>query len=480
MDTVFDETFLWGGATAANQCEGAYQADGRGLSIVDLLPDEAHGRNQAMRHTRREDLTKTYDYYPSHEATGFYYHYLEDLDLLQEMGIKAFRTSISWTRILPNGDDLVPNEAGIQFYKKLFQACKQRNIEPIITLCHFDMPVSLYQRYNGWQSREMIDIFLRYCQIVFTQFKDNVKYWIPFNEINMILHVPLLGGGMVIDQPEAANNIKYQAAHHQLVANAKAVKLAKEINPDNQVGCMLAAGSFYPFSCHPKDILASMHQSHTNYFFSDVQVRGVYPGYAKRLFKEQQIELTMNSDDELILKTYPVDFISFSYYASRLAGVTPQAQASTVDGNAVSTLKNPYLPISDWGRHIDPIGLRITMNELYDRYQKPLFIVENGLGAYDQVEADGSIKDDYRISYVKDHLVQLSEAMKDGVQCLGYLAWGIIDCVSAGTGEMDKRYGFVYVDKNNQGEGTLKRFKKQSFYWYQEVIKTSGASLLQK
>ena len=322
-----------------------------------------------------------------------------------------------------------------------------------------------------------MDFYCRYCRVLFERYKGLVRYWMTFNEINMMTHIPFLGGGLLLDgEPNRAQAI-YQAAHHQLVASAAATGIAHEVDGQNQVGCMLAAGSYYPYSCHPEDVMAAVEKNHENYLFTDVQSRGAYPGYAGRLFEEKEVSLEMEPGDETLLRENTVDYIGFSYYSSRLAGTGEEARKNRVDGNAVDTLRNPYLDITPWGRQIDPVGLRITMNDLYDRYQKPLFVVENGLGCEDKPEADGTVCDGYRIDYMRDHIVQMREAMRDGVPCLGYLPWGTIDLISAGGGEMKKRYGFIYVDKHNDGTGTLERRKKKSYDWYRKVIASGGADL---
>lgn len=467
--------FLWGGAVAANQCEGAYLEDGKGLSPMDILPSAQLGRKEAMYHPELA-LIKEYDYYPSHDAIDFYHHYREDLALMEQLGIKAFRTSISWARIFPNGEG-EPNEAGLQFYDNLFDECRKYHMEPVVTICHFDTPLALTKKYGGWENRALISLYLNYCRVLFKRYGKKVKYWITFNEINMITHIPFFGGGLVIQEEENTSQIVYQAAHHQLVASALAVKMAHECSEELFIGCMLAAGSFYPYSCNPDDVWEAVEKNQDSYLFIDVQVRGKYPSYAQRIWKEKSVSLNMEDSDEEILRCNPVDYIAFSYYSSRLAGVSPAISGKVADGNAIHTLRNPHLDITPWGRQIDPVGLRITMNDLYDRYQKPLFIVENGLGATDKIEADGSINDDYRIEYTRNHIKAMKSAMKDGVVCLGYLAWSCIDLVSAGTGEMDKRYGFIYVDRNNEGNGTLERIKKKSFYWYKKVIESNGEML---
>ncbi|WP_314059760.1 6-phospho-beta-glucosidase [uncultured Vagococcus sp.] len=475
VTSKFPKDFLWGGAVAANQCEGAYNVDGKGLSPVDILPDVHHGRWEALMNPT-EALEKNYGFYPSHESIDFYHHYKEDLALMAEMGFKTFRTSICWARIFPNGDETEPNEAGLKFYDDLFNECQRLGMEPLVTIQHFDTPVALMTNYGGWKNRKLIDFYLNYCEVVFNRYKDTVKYWLTFNEINMILHIPFFGGGLDVSKEDNPEQVKYQSAHHQLVASAMATKLGHEINPDFQIGCMLAAGATYPNTCAPEDVWKALEADREGYFFIDVQARGYYPSYSKRFFKENSIELEIAEGDLAVLKENTVDFISFSYYSSRLTSADEKVNSKT-EGNVFASLKNPYLKASEWGWQIDPLGLRTTMNQIYDRYQKPLFVVENGLGAIDKVESDGSIIDDYRIDYLREHVREMGEAIEDGVECLGYTTWGCIDLVSAGSGEMSKRYGFIYVDRDNNGQGTLTRSKKKSFDWYKQVIATNGADL---
>ncbi|EUJ20614.1 glycosyl hydrolase [Listeria grandensis FSL F6-0971] len=472
----FPEGFLWGGAVAANQCEGAYLEDGKGLSPVDVLPAVEGGRWDAVMNPTKALETK-YDYYPSHESIDFYHRYKEDIALFAEMGFKSFRLSISWPRIFPNGDDATPNEAGLEFYDRVFDECAKYGIEPVVTINHFDTPVELFKKYGGWKNRKCIDFYMNFCEVIFNRYKGKVKYWMTFNEINMILHLPFFGGGMDVNGEANPEEAKYQAAHHQLVASAMATKLAHEIDPENQVGCMLAAGSTYAFSCDPKDVWKAMQADREGYFFIDVQARGYYPSYSKRFFKEHNINLVMEDGDLDVLKNHTVDYVAFSYYSSRLTSADPEVMKET-EGNVFATLRNPNLEASEWGWQIDPLGLRITMNAIYDRYQKPLFVVENGLGAVDTVEADGSINDDYRIDYMREHVREMGEAIEDGVDLIGYTPWGCIDLVSAGSGEMKKRYGFIYVDRDNEGKGTLDRSKKKSFHWYKKVIESNGSDLV--
>lgn len=476
-DFKMREDFLWGGAVAANQCEGGYNEDGKGMSLVDIFPSK-QDRIQCMMDGSYAMVHKDgYDFYPSHESIDFYHTYKEDIALFAEMGFKTFRLSISWSRIFPNGDETMPNEAGVAFYEAVFDECHKYGIEPLVTINHFDTPLGLAVNYGGWRNRKLIDFYLRFCEVLFTRYKGKVKYWLTFNEINMILHLPFLGGGLSFAEGDNMLQIKYQAAHHQLIASSLATKLAHEVDPDNQIGCMLAAGDVYPYTCNPEDVFAAVEKNREQYFFIDVQSRGAYPSYAKRFFEENDIRLDIPEGDLEILK-HTVDFISFSYYSSRCVSTDAEVNAKLTSGNVFASVKNPYLPVSEWGWQIDPMGLRTTLNTLYDRYQKPLFIVENGLGAVDKIEPDGSINDSYRIDYLAKHIAAMKEAVHDGVDLLGYTPWGCIDLVSASTGEMKKRYGFIYVDLDDEGKGSRKRMKKASFDWYRKVIETNGEDLI--
>ena len=466
---------MWGGATAANQCEGGFREGGRGMAIVDVIPHGVYRMpvmNGTMDYRDLPEDTR----YPGREAIDMYGHYKEDIALFAEMGFHCYRFSFSWSRIFPTGEEAEPDREGLRFYDDVINELLRYGIEPVVTLCHFDAPLFLVEKYGSWKSRKMIDSFLRYCDTVFRHFKGRVRYWITFNEINMLMHLPFLGAGIRLKKGEDELRVKYQAAHHELVASALAVKLAREISPEFQIGCMLAAGSVYPYSCNPADVWESMKKDRENYFFIDVQARGEYPGYAKKYLARQGIELEMTVEDTEILKENTVDFISLSYYNSRCVRSDGKGEAS--GGNVFASAKNPYLECSQWGWPIDPMGFRITLNALYDRYQKPLFVVENGLGAVDAVKEDGSIDDDYRIDYLRSHIRAMMEAAdEDGVDIMGYTPWGCIDLVSATTGEMSKRYGLIYVDKDDDGKGTLNRVRKKSFYWYKEVIASNGERL---
>ncbi|PWC17863.1 glycoside hydrolase family 1 protein [Brenneria corticis] len=460
---AFPTGFLWGGSMAANQVEGAWNEDGKGVSTSDLQLQGVHGPVTA----RTENISCIKDV-----AIDFYHRYPQDIRLFAEMGFKVLRTSIAWTRIYPAGDEAQPNEAGLAFYDALFDEMAKHRIQPLITLSHYEMPYGLVEKLGGWGSRETIDHFEKYARTVFTRYKDKVKYWLTFNEINMAIHSPFTGVGLV---GEPSKQAIYQAIHHQLVASARAVKACHEIIPNAKIGNMLLGAVRYPMTCHPKDVLETQKKNREWLFFGDVQARGAYPVWMKRYFKENDVVLEITEQDRDELR-HTVDFVSFSYYMSGCATFEPEKYQSS-RGNIVRLIPNPHLKASEWGWQIDPEGLRFLLNELYDRYQKPLFIVENGLGARDVVEADGTINDGYRIDYLRRHLIQVREAIDDGVELLGYTSWGPIDLVSAGTAQMSKRYGFIYVDRDDAGQGTLARRRKDSFYWYKEVIESNGASL---
>ena len=463
MTQRFPDGFLWGGAVAANQVEGAYLADGKGLSTSDLQPQGIFGEIKQR---------VAGDFSVKDRAIDFYHRFPEDIKLFAEMGFTVLRTSIAWTRIFPQGDETQPNEAGLAYYDRLFDEMKKYGITPLVTLSHYEMPYGLVANYGGWGNRKTIDFFENYARTVFERYQHKVKHWLTFNEINMSLHAPFTGVGLAA---ESSKQAIYQAIHHQLVASARAVKACHEIVAGGQVGNMLLGGMLYPLSCKPADVLETQQQNRDWLFFGDVQVRGYYPAYMNRFFKQHQIELEITPEDVATLKQ-TVDFISFSYYMTGCVTIDPE-QNQAARANILNMVPNPHLASSEWGWQIDPVGLRYLMNELYDRYQKPLFIVENGLGARDKVEADGSINDDYRIQYINDHLVQVREAIADGVEVMGYTSWGPIDLVSASKAEFSKRYGFIYVDCDDQGQGTLERRRKKSFYWYADIIKHHGATL---
>lgn len=467
--SVFSKDFLWGGAIAANQAEGAYREGGKGLSISDILPV---GPN---RFDKLSLEIKDGIFYPSHEAIDFYHTYKEDIKLLAGMDLKCFRTSIAWTRIFPNGDEIEPNEEGLAFYEDMFRTLKDYGMEPVITLSHFETPLHLVKEYGGWKNRKLIEFFERYCQTVFKRYKNLVRYWMTFNEINHAHTLPLFGAGIhITDETKHPLQEIYQASHNMFVASAKAVLIGHEVDAKNQVGCMLSLSPVYPATCNPKDVFEASELRRRSLFYSDVQLRGEYPAYFERIKEENDIVLETEPEDFEIIKQGTCDYLGFSFYRSSLheAGMKILGNTGGILGK-----KNPYLKETKWGWPIDPLALRYVCNELTDRYQKPLFIVENGIGVNDEVLEDGFIHDIERMNYLKDHVEMMKEAIKDGCQIMGYTWWGPIDIVSAGTGEMKKRYGFIYVDKHNDGSGTRERKKKKSYEYYKQIIETNGENL---
>ena len=475
--SVFKADFLWGGACAANQFEGAWNVDGKGPSVSDMCTNGSRTQPKQITTAIRDEYL-----YPSHEAIDFYHHYEEDIALFAEMGFKCFRTSINWSRIFPVGDEEQPNEAGLAFYDKVFDCCKKYGIEPLVTISHYEVPYGLCEKYNGFADRRTVDFYFNYCKAIFERYQDKVKYWLTFNEINIgtmggIVSLGTCQGyeGPVFGCPVSMQT-RYQALHHQFIASAKAIAYAHEHYPHFRMGCMVAFGTTYPLTCDPADqIAAQKHMQKLNWYCSDVQVRGAYPYYAKRFWEENDIVIAMEPGDEELLRRGKVDFYTFSYYMSNC--FTTHETEEEVGGNLLGGVKNPYLQTSDWGWQIDPIGLRYTLNELYARYQIPLMVVENGLGAFDERSEDGKFHDDYRIDYLRRHIAEMREAVLDGVDLMGYTPWGCIDLVSASTGEMAKRYGFIYVNKFDDGTGDLSRERKDSFYWYKKVIATNGEDL---
>lgn len=467
-NTPFPDGFLWGGATAANQIEGAYDEDGKGLSVQDVMPKGISGPRSEQPTPDNLKLV----------GIDHYHRYAEDIALFAEMGFGVYRFSIAWSRIFPNGDETEPNEAGLAFYDRVFDELEKHGIEPLVTISHYETPLHLAEQYGGWTNRELIGFYERYARTLFERFGSRVKYWLTFNEINSLLHAPFMSGGIPIPEGGVPEEQLYQAMHHELVASARATRIAREVAPEAKVGCMVLSMPIYPLTPSPADAVAVMDADHGNLVYGDVHTRGAYPGYFLRRLREKGIELDITDQDRDDLKN-TVDFVSFSYYMS-IAETADPAKRAAGEGNIMGGVPNPTLPASEWGWQIDPVGLRLVLNQFWDRWQKPLFIVENGLGARDQlVEVDGekTVVDDYRIAYLNDHLVQVGEALEDGVDVLGYTSWGCIDIVSASTAQLSKRYGFIYVDRNDDGSGTLDRFRKKSFHWYADVIRTNGASL---
>ncbi|MFS2223576.1 6-phospho-beta-glucosidase [Pantoea sp. B65] len=473
------QDFLWGGAVAAHQVEGGWDQGGKGVSICDVLSGGSHGVDRVIT----DGVLPGYSY-PNHQAVDFYSHYKQDIALFAEMGFKCFRTSIAWTRIFPRGDEQQPNEAGLQFYDDLFDELLKYNIEPVITLSHFEMPHHLVTEYGGWLNRKVVDFFVHYSEVVMKRYQKKVKYWMTFNEINNQRNwqYPLFGyccSGVIFKHQPQPEQAMYQTLHHQFVASAKVVKLGHQINPEFKIGCMLALVPLYPWSCHPDDVMFAQQAMRERHLFGDVQLRGYYPSYILREWAAKGYQIDMAAEDQQTLREGCADYLGFSYYMSN---AVQYAAKDSVIGDAIAgfkgSVKNPHVQASEWGWQIDPVGLRYTLNAFYERYQKPMFIVENGFGAVDRVEANGEINDDYRIAYLQAHIAQMKKAVvEDGVDLIGYTPWGCIDCVSFTTGQYDKRYGFIYVDKHDDGTGTLARSRKKSFSWYKQVIASNGQDI---
>ncbi|WP_062805925.1 6-phospho-beta-glucosidase [Enterococcus pernyi] len=479
MNRELPKDFLWGGAIAAHQAEGAWNIDGRGPSIADVMTAGGNGIPRKITKGIIEG-----EYYPNHEAIDFYHRYKEDIQLFKELGLKCLRTSISWSRIFPTGQEETPNEQGLKFYDDLFDECLKNGIEPVVTLSHFEIPYAIYEDFGGFANKAVIPLFVKFAQCVFDRYKDKVTYWMTFNEINNQadgqepVHV-WTNSAMIIEDDQDKEALVFQAGVNELIASAWAVNEGKKINPNFQFGCMMAYVPIYPYSCAPEDMIASVKSNERRFFYSDVHVRGEIPTYTEKYWEQKGLTIDISEKEQQILRQGTVDYIGFSYYMSGTITTLPDVEGrQTEDIPSAKLVKNPYITASDWGWPIDPVGLRYVLNTVYQRYDLPLFIVENGFGAYDQLTDSNEIHDDYRINYLREHIEQMKKAVvEDGVPLIGYTPWGIIDIVSFGSGEMEKRYGMIYVDKDNTGKGTLQRLKKDSFAWYQQVIETNGEQL---
>lgn len=489
MTRQFPEGFLWGGATAANQYEGAWKEGGKGISVSDCarhhldVDVQDYAKQNGITTQEILDALKSDDesLYPKRHGSDGYHHYKEDIALMAEMGFKVFRLSIAWTRIFPTGEELEPNEEGLKFYDDIFDECIKYGIEPLVTMSHYEPPINLVLNHDGWASREVIDMFVRFVEVICERYKNKVKYWLTFNEVDSMIRHPYTTGALVEDRFPGRNfqEVIFQAMHHQFVASALATKICHEKIPGSKVGCMLTKLTYYPYTCKPEDVLQAQQDMRSTYCYSDTQVFGEYPAYLLSKFKNENINIKMEADDLEIMKKYPVDFVSFSYYSSSCVAKQSDGLKKTA-ANTMVAIKNPHIPSSDWGWQIDPIGLRVSCVDLYDRYRKPLFIVENGLGAKDEL-VNGEIIDDYRIEYHREHFKELLNAIEvDGVEVMGYTSWGCIDLVSESTKQMSKRYGFIYVDADDHGNGTYKRLRKKSFHWYKKVIESNGAYLYEE
>lgn len=478
MTSPFSEDFLWGGAVAAHQLEGGWNEAGKGPSVVDVLTAGAHGVPRRVSDTVEPD-----EFYPNHEAIDFYHRYPQDIALFAELGLRCFRTSIQWTRIFPNGDEDQPNEAGLQFYDLLFDELLKYGIEPVITLSHFEVPLHLAREYGGFRDRRVVEFFTRFARVCFERYHTKVRYWMTFNEINNQLDTRnglflWTNSGVVLTPEDNPREVVLRVAHHELLASARAVAIAHEIDTQLKVGCMISHVPIYPFSCDPDDVMAAQIANRERFLFPDVHVRGNYPAYARREVEVNGFDIGWQDGDAKILAAGTVDYLGFSYYMSTVVKADAYSEVTRTDGGLPNSVDNPYLGATEWGWTVDPVGLRYTLATLTERYDLPVFIVENGFGAVDEVNPDGSIDDEARIDYLRKHIEQMAKAVsEDGVDLMGYTPWGLIDLVSFTTGEMKKRYGMIYVDRDDQGNGSMARSKKKSFDWYATVIRTNGATL---
>ncbi|GMQ62115.1 glycoside hydrolase family 1 protein [Vallitalea sp. AN17-2] len=471
----FPKDFLWGGAVAANQCEGAWKEGGKGWCVADInrfqadIPLNKRYNEELTTKDINEAMKDLEGIYPKRWGIDFYHTFKEDLKLLKGLGINTFRTSINWARIFPSGDEAEPNEEGLKFYDELINEIIANGMEPLITISHYEMPLNLTLKYSGWYSREVIDFFVRYCQVLFNRYKGKVRYWIIVNQINLIIHESFNHLGIAEDKVDNLLEAKYQGVHNEMVACAKATQYAREVDKDVHIGMMFCDDISYPATCKPEDVLANYKRNQMEFLYGDVLLRGKYPGYAFRFFDDHNIHIEFGEQDEEVLKN-TADFMAVSYYYTRICDAESAKKKKT-------TYDNPYIKSSDWGWGIDPIGLRTKLNMYWDRYQLPIIIAENGIGAFDKVEENGSIHDDYRIDYLKAHIKQIKEAVLDGVDVIGYYPWGPIDIISCSSSEMSKRYGFIYVDLDNYGKGSGKRTLKDSYYWYKKMVESNGIEL---
>lgn len=484
MKNKFPENFLWGGALSACQAEGAYNVDGKTLTVPEVMPFNSKNDRKVTKQLKitREMIEEAKNdpdtvKYPKRRGIDFYHTYKEDMALFKEMGFKVFRYSISWARLFPNGDDKEPNELGLKFYDNIIDECLKYGMEPLITISHFDFPIVLIEKFGGWYNRELIDLYLRYCEVIFNRYKGKVKYWVTFNEINMSIKAGPKTMGVIDEGQDNYEEMLFQALHHQFVAAAKATKLAHEIDKENKIGSMVAYFTTYPYTCKPADALAMQKDDQMkNLFYLDILNGGKYPYYSKKYFKEHNINLDIEDGDLEVIKENTADFVGMSYYNSMVSS-NDGDQLELTAGNVHSVYKNPHLDANEWGWQIDPIGLRYTLNHVYDRFGLPVFILENSSGFFDELTEDNKVHDSYRVEFLRKHIEQLKLAIEDGVEVIGYTMWGPIDMISSGTSEMSKRYGFIYVDQDDYGNGTMKRYKKDSFYWYKNVIATNGEEL---
>ncbi len=469
----FPKDFLWGGAIAANQAEGAFDVGGKGLCLADIgqyysqKPLDKKANLEMSSEEIREALENKEAIFPKRWGIDFYHTYDSDLELLARLGLKSFRTSINWARIFPNGDDETPSQEGLLYYDNLIDSIIAHGMVPMITISHYEMPLHLSLAYNGWLSRKTISFFLNYCRVLFRRYRKKVRHWILSNQMNLITQESFNHLGIPSDRTENLEEAKYQALHHELLACALAAQLGHSIDSENQIGVMLSGGPAYAATCVPEDVMATMRHNQMELFCSDVLLRGRYPGYALRFFEENHFHISFDPEDEKILANR-ADFLAFSYYYTRICD-----KESFENHNRA--YRNPSLPANPWGWSIDPVGLRFTLNYYYDRYQCPIYVVENGIGYFDKLEEDGTIHDPYRVDYLKQHISQLREAVLDGVDVRGYYVWAPIDIVSCSSSEMSKRYGFIYVEQDDLGQGSRRRILKDSYFWFRRLISANGS-----
>lgn len=469
---AFPKDFLWGGALAANQCEGAWKEDGKGVSIADVVPKGQFGVNEKQLKEAMNDADDSK--YPKRWGIDFYHTYREDIALLAGMGLKCLRVSIAWTRIFPTGEETQPNEAGLAFYDDMFDCMLEHGIEPMVTFQHYEMPLNLVLKYNGWKDRRVLEYFMHYGEVLLRRYSKKVKYWIDFCQINYSMNEGYNSLGILDEREEHPLQARFQGMHHQFVAGARLRRFARTLDADIKIGCMSGDATAYPLTCNPDDALEALQQNQFFFFANDVQILGSYPRYMARYFETNKINIEMQPGDEEVIAAYPADFHSFSYYFTRTVKAHAEGDAPINFGGLVESHGNPYLTSSEWGWQVDPVGLRIALNQYYDRYHIPTFITENGIGTVDVLQPDGTVHDKEHITYLRAHLEQMKLAIGDGVELLGFLAWGPIDIVSASSSEMKKRYGFIYVDLDDAGHGSGKRVIKDSYHWYQRVIETNG------
>lgn len=476
----FPENFLIGGSFAANQVEGGLRGTGKGLSTADcfqLVDRKKGGKFELSRQEIKAAIQDMDDVkYPKRRGIDMYHHLEEDLDLFKEAGFKTLRFSISWSRLFPTGEEKEPNSKGVVYYHRVFEGLRRRHIEPVVTLSHFEMPITLSLKYNGWANHRVIDLFVHFSKFVLKEYGEYAQYWIVFNEIDATIHIPFTGAGIIAETgSEVPLQTRYQALHNQFVAAAEIIAFAHKLSPKNKVGCMATKNLKYPSTCKPEDAMQCLEETMLDTFVTDVQATGKYPYSIKRYFNKHHIHLNVTNEEKELLQTNTIDFVGFSYYASLVTSFD-KSNVSKTNANLLVGERNPYLKTTPWGWQIDPTGLRYSLNYFYDRYQLPVFVAENGLGTFDNFD-EGKVHDQYRIQYIKDHLQAVLQALDDGVDVIGYTYWGCIDCISASTSEMSKRYGLIYVDQDDNGNGTLTRYRKDSFYWYQNLISTNGENL---